>query len=187
MTKGCVYRLTNTVNGKKYIGKTIHFTTRMYYHATKHTKCHYLHNAIKKYGWNKFKREIIIDDVPEKDLSNIEMSYIDVENTLAPNGYNLTRGGEGCSGMTHSEETKRKLSIMNTGKKHPQFGKHRSKSTREKISIARRNKRVGSVTKKGRKWATYGPRWLGYKYLGLYPTKEAGRAAVKKYMESYDN
>lgn len=179
---GCVYRLTNTVTGKKYIGKTVNYKTRMYYHATKHTKCHYLKNSINKYGWENFKNEILIDDVPEEDLNNLEMSYIEVETTFAPNGYNLTSGGEGCSGLRHSEATKKKLSIMNAGSNHPQYGTKRSKSTREKISKGHRKRKVGSVHKKHNKWATYGPRWAGYTYLGMYTSKEEGEAVLKNYL-----
>jgi hypothetical protein len=37
--------------------------------------------------------EIIIDDVPEEDLENLEDSYIDVEDTLVPNGYKVQKKG----------------------------------------------------------------------------------------------
>ena len=86
---GCIYRLTNTTNGMKYIGKTVRYRERMKEHKKKSVK-KYISNAIRKYGWNNFKKEIIIDDVPQEDLDNLEQSYIEVENTVAPNGYNLT-------------------------------------------------------------------------------------------------
>ena len=105
---GCIYRLTNTINGRKYIGKTVNFKKRMSDH--KHSKDgYYIHRAIRKYGWNTFKVEKIIDNVPEEDLNNLEISYIAVENTKRPNGYNLTDGGEGVSGYSHTEEFKKKM------------------------------------------------------------------------------
>lgn len=107
---GCIYRLTNTKNGKKYIGKTVNYERRMKCHRySKKTKT-YLHNSIRKYGWDAFKKEILIDNVPEEDLDNLEISYIAVENTMTPNGYNLTIGGEGCSGYIHTDVGKKRMS-----------------------------------------------------------------------------
>ena len=157
----------------------------MKYHATKHSRCRYLFNSIKKHGWNNFKQEIIIDDVPEEELNNLEISYIELENTIAPYGYNLTKGGEGMTGFHHSQETKQNLSVMNTGKKHPQYGKKRAQETRKKISKARRSKRKGSTTQDAKSglWKAYGPRYMGYKYLGSHPTKEMARYIVDMYVQ----
>ena len=75
---GCIYRLTNTKNGRKYIGKTICYDKRMANHKNSHKKYvkskTYLSHAIGKYGWNAFKQEIIIDNVTEEDLNNLEIS-----------------------------------------------------------------------------------------------------------------
>ena len=102
---GCIYRLTNLVTKKTYIGKSVNFKQRMRQHKyPKKTDKTYLHNSIRKHGWDKFKKEIIIDDVPEEDLSNLEISYIEVENTMCPNGYNLTKGGQGTSGYKYTPE-----------------------------------------------------------------------------------
>ena len=73
----------------------------------------YLSRSIKKHGWDKFKNEIIIDDVPEEDLSNLEISYIEVENTMVPHGYNLTLGGEGSTGFKHTEKGREKIKQAN--------------------------------------------------------------------------
>lgn len=71
---GCVYRLTNLVTKKTYIGKSVNFKRRMrqHKHSMKKGKA-YLSRSIRKHGWDKFKKEIIIDDVPEEDLSNLEI------------------------------------------------------------------------------------------------------------------
>ena len=89
---GCVYRLTNTVNNKVYIGKTVHFKERMWKHKSGKLNTP-LSQAIQKYGWDIFKQEILIDEVPEEDLPHLEQSYMEVENTVVPNGYNLTKRG----------------------------------------------------------------------------------------------
>ncbi len=153
---GCLYRLTNMVNGRVYIGKTVNFNSRMSKHKTLKLKT-YISNAIQKYGWENFKQEKIIDDVPEEDLSNLEISYIEVENTLAPVGYNLTVGGEGVSGYKHTDEAIRKM----------------------------HNGRYGCVTfdKQCKKWSARSASPEG-KFIGLYFTKEKAEEALKHYNET---
>ena len=91
---GCVYRLTNTLTGKVYIGQTVNFKNRMCKHKSALSDPNtIISKAIQKYGWENFTKEIIIADVPEEDLRNLETSYIEVENTLVPNGYNVLTGG----------------------------------------------------------------------------------------------
>lgn len=91
---GCIYRLTCSVNKKKYIGKSVNFKSRKRNHKTKKLTCP-ISQAIQKYGWDAFKPEIIVDGIPKKDLGDLEDYYIDVENTLVPNGYNVYKGGGG--------------------------------------------------------------------------------------------
>ena len=153
---GCLYRLTNMVNGRVYIGKSVNFKMRMYTHKNSKTTT-YLSRAIQKYGWENFEKEIIIDDVPEEDLNKLETSYIAVENTMAPAGYNLTKGGDGCSGYKHTEETMRK---MHDG-------------------------RYGSVfyEKQYKKWRAVTNR-PEQKHIGLYFTKKKAESALKHYNET---
>ena len=54
---------------------------------------------------------------------------------------NMTWGGEGISGMHHSEESKRKNSEAHKGENHPLYGKHRSEETKEKISESHKGKK----------------------------------------------
>tara|TARA_B100000902_G_scaffold370979_1_gene396559 strand:+ start:265 stop:864 length:600 start_codon:yes stop_codon:yes gene_type:complete len=70
----------------------------------------YVHNSIRKHGWHNFKVEILIDNIPEEDLSNLEIYYIAFFNTMCPYGYNLTRGGEGTSGYKHTKKAREKMS-----------------------------------------------------------------------------
>ena len=157
---GCIYRLTNLINGKKYIGKTVHYRNRMTSHkCTTSSKCCYLKNAIKKYGWSNFKQEIIVDKIPEKDLSNLETSYITSENTMAPNGYNLTKGGEGISGYRHKEKALEKF-------------RHRE-ATRAKFGSVHFCSPFG-------KWKAVGPR-PRVKYIGHYNTEQKARDALEHY------
>ena len=164
---GCVYRLTNLITKKTYIGKTVHFKRRMGEHKRSiKTGKTYLSRSINKHGWDKFKKEIIIDDVPEEDLSNLEMSYIEVEKTMRPHGYNLTLGGEGSTGLTHTKKTREKMK-------------------QSAIRRAANRDRFGCVffEKSFKKYRARGPR-PGEKSIGLYFTKQKAEEALKYFNET---
>lgn len=157
---GCIYKLTNKVNGKYYLGKTVHFKRRMSQHKRRRKKRKtYFYNAIAKYGWDNFQVEILIADVPEEDLNQLEMSYIDIHDSTNPKkGYNLTKGGDGISGFTHTDETKKKICMAN--KNH----------SADKGCI--------SFIKKLKKWqvrSIHSQR----KHIGYYSTKEKALRALK--------
>ena len=164
---GCIYRLTNLVTKKTYIGKTVNFKQRMRQHKyPKKTDKTYLHNSIRKHGWDNFKAEIIMDDVPEEDLSNLEISHIEVENTMCPNGYNLTLGGQGTSGYKYTPEQR--------------------ENSRQVIICRLANRdRFGTVTfrKRGKKYEVYGPKPVK-KYIGDYLTKEKAEEALNYFNAS---
>jgi len=104
-----VYCLTNKINGKKYIGKTIDYEKRMGEHKRDFRKYNRLiSRAINKYGWENFDKEVIECVNVADDLCELEKKYIKEHNTLHPNGYNLTEGGEG--GVL-SEESRKICSI----------------------------------------------------------------------------
>lgn len=159
---GCLYRLTNKITLMVYIGKSIEFNKRMGHHKNSKNKT-YISRAVRKYGWENFKVEKIIVNVPEEDLNNLERAYIAVENTKAPNGYNLTDGGEGVSGVVFSEESRKKM----------------SESRRRVLS---NRDRFGTVffDKRWKKWQVCSAR-PEYKYIGVYSTKEKGIEALNHY------
>ena len=91
--KGIIYKITNKVNGKSYIGQTrytIEFRWRQHQHKKDNT---YFHNAIHKYGIQNFSVEVLEECDVEK-LNSREIFYIAKYNTFKE-GYNLTIGGEG--------------------------------------------------------------------------------------------
>lgn len=91
--KGIIYKITNKVNGKSYIGQTrytIDFRWRQHQHKKDNT---YFHNAIHKYGIENFSIEIL-EECNIEDLSSKEIFYIAKYDTFN-NGYNLTIGGDG--------------------------------------------------------------------------------------------
>ena len=141
-----IYQIINLINSKRYIGK----------HSTNTINDNYmgsgiiLKKAIKKYGKEYFKREILEICLPcENHLNEREKFWIKKHDTFSSNGYNLTKGGDGVLGASinkgdknpmygkkYSIEERKRMSEARKGKKHWTFGKTMSKETREKISKA---------------------------------------------------
>lgn len=91
--KGIIYKITNKVNGKSYIGQTrytLEFRWRQHIHKKDDT---YFHNAIRKYGIESFSLEIL-EECDYSKLNEREIFYIAKYNTFKE-GYNLTIGGDG--------------------------------------------------------------------------------------------
>ena len=111
---GVIYKWTNKINGKSYIGQTIDEEGRKKDHIRGKYKC-YFHDAIKKYGIENFDYEVI-ERIEESLLSEREIYWINYYDTFN-NGYNLTLGGEGTRGFSHgfTEEQKKNLSEKHKG------------------------------------------------------------------------
>lgn len=150
MTFGYVYIVTNTVNGKKYVGQT----TRTVEERWKdHVRNCYRRDfpfpcALRKYDIDKFDIEVICECYSQEELDNKEIFYIREFNTISPTGYNCTEGGRGgipseevkkrisktLTGKIQSEETKKKRSKSLRGDKNHRYGISPSKEHRKKIS-----------------------------------------------------
>lgn len=105
---GFIYKITNLIDNKCYIGQTINtIEERWKNHLKKTSNCIYLKNAIDKFGIKNFKIEKLekIDDIDS--LNKLEIMYILKFNSLIPNGYNIKHGGN--SGGKHNNETKEKI------------------------------------------------------------------------------
>lgn len=109
-----VYLVTNLINGKKYVGYTQKsLEERKEVHLCKSKSKNNKHffylfpSAIRKYGIENFKWEILFEGNDLAEVLKLEIHYIKTLNTIAPNGYNLTKGG---NGGIPSEITKDKIS-----------------------------------------------------------------------------
>lgn len=115
-----VYITTNTVNGKQYVGD----------HTTKKLNDSYIgsgrpifQQAVKLYGKENFKKEILQFFSTKHAAFNAQEKYIKKYNTLTPNGYNISpKGGHMFKGSV-SENTKELIRKSKLGENNPMFGK----------------------------------------------------------------
>lgn len=93
---GIIYVITNKINNKKYIGQTINTLNVRWslhkYDANRGVE-RPLYRAIRKYGIENFTIEVI-ESIPRNKLNEKEKYWIKKLNTLTPNGYNLSPGGQ---------------------------------------------------------------------------------------------
>lgn len=112
---GLIYRITSTVNLTEYHGLTID-TLKERWNGHLHGArtaarggsdgCRHLYHAMNHYGYDKFKIEVIEDNLPMSTLGKRETYWI-MERSLHPKGYNLTTGGDHHQ---HHQETKERIS-----------------------------------------------------------------------------
>ena len=113
-----IYLLINNVNNKVYVGVTNNYQKRMREHKGTYNNC-LISKAIKKYGWNNFNTEILLEtDDAEYAYKIAETKFIKkFQSNNLDKGYNLTLGGEGTSGFSPSPETRQKMREKKLGKK----------------------------------------------------------------------
>lgn len=133
---GKIYALTNKINGKVYVGKTIN---SMAQRITKHKSANKtpIQKAINKYGINSFDVSILEYVNTDEGLNEREYFWICELNTRSPLGYNLTDGGEGCHNP--SPETREKLR---------EARKHLTDESRKKMSDWRKGIVYSEETRK---------------------------------------
>lgn len=91
-----IYKITNNINNKCYIGQSIHIKRRWIEHVTaskNENPLSLISKAIKKYGKDNFSFEIL-EQCKISELNEREMYWIKYYNSFG-SGYNMTAGGEG--------------------------------------------------------------------------------------------
>lgn len=101
-----IYKITNLLDGKVYVGQTARtLEARIDQHKRRSASA--ISKAIKKYGWENFKAEVIEECKTRDQLNEREIYWIKFYDCIAPKGYNLHPGGRNHA-MT--EETRRRAS-----------------------------------------------------------------------------
>jgi group I intron endonuclease len=113
---GIIYKATNVIDGKSYVGYTT--TTRrkyQHYYAAKSQDDvnNYFYNAIRLHGYDNFKWEVLKECDNQLMLNLMETFMIMVHHThWTEGGYNMTWGGDGMSGYKHSKQSIEKMKII---------------------------------------------------------------------------
>lgn len=107
---------------------------------------------MNKYGIENFSFEIV-EECKKDELSNKEKYWIEYYNTTPPNGYNLTKGGDGGNTFQYRtkdemEITRKRISEANSGTKNSFYGKHHSHETKAFLRKINLGKTLSKETKK---------------------------------------
>lgn len=154
MNNICIYKHTSP-SGKVYIGQT-NQKPEYRWDNGKGYKSGYFYCAIKKYGWDNIKHEVLFTGLDQLNADIIEEDLIYYYKQIGKS-YNLANGGSVNRGWKMSDEAKEKLRIISTGRtlsdeakekirlsklgeNNPNYGKSPSEETRQKISKAMKGK-----------------------------------------------
>lgn len=141
--KYIVYKHT-CPNGKVYIGITgTTLETRCGCGGCNYRKNTLFNRAIKKYGWDNIRHEILFTGLTKEQAEQKEIELIEEYKSANPEyGYNISSGGEsGNAGVVASKETRKKMSIAHLGNPS-NTGKKLSAETRRKLSEAHKGNKV---------------------------------------------
>lgn len=152
-------------NRKIYVGLTSRKPKYRWNNGDGYNLQPYLYNAINKHGWNNIEHIIVAENLTKKEACQLEIDLIKYWDTTNPkNGYNCLVGGQlgtyNCSELTRlkmsksakrrivSEETRKKISEANMGKKNGMYGHRYSEEEKIKIGNRSRGRKASEETKK---------------------------------------
>lgn len=140
-----IYKITNKVTGKFYIGSSVNFKRRWYMHKFelkrgKHGNIH-LQRAWDKYGEESFVFEVIKEVEPtRKEILKEEQIFLDTLSPYGENGYNISKEAGSILGYRHTKEARKKIVDS-------KLGKSRSEETKRKISEVQKGKTISQETR----------------------------------------
>lgn len=148
-----IYKITNMINGKVYIGQAKDIEKRhkdhinMSFNQNLHQYNYVLYRAIRKHGLENFSFEFLIE-VEEELLDLMEIYYIEQYNSYIyaenSNGYNMTRGGQsnrnGIVSKKQREKISKTLKGMHAGEDNPFYGKTHSEESKRRMSISQKER-----------------------------------------------
>lgn len=187
---GYIYKITNTVNNKCYIGVTTQANPneRWSHHKSAiraNIGCPFLQKAFKKYGEDAFKFEVLIICFNE-DVFKFENEYILKYNSMSPNGYNVAVGGiRGPTflGKHHSDKTKKILSQKSIAY-HNTPEMLRKHSERAKLFNSTHN--IGELLRKSEKWQkALKEGRIGHSKNGSYKQTDDCKKKISESLKAY--
>lgn len=117
----CIYKHTNKINGKVYIGKSQNIKERWSRQGACYKGCTHFYNAIQKYGWNNFIHEVLEDNLTSEWADFRERYYIKLFDSRNPDkGYNIAEGGTGGGHIKGANNVlNKKIICLETKKIYP--------------------------------------------------------------------
>lgn len=161
-----IYRITNLINGKIYVGQTKQILKERFQQHCLSKNNMLISRAIKKYGKENFKIEILETCINLEELNNSEIKWIKDLNSLNPNGYNVLEGGRNAK---LPEEMLKQKTDKISGKNNYLYGKKHSEETLKKMSDVKKNKKCSENHKKNISKANlHKPPFNKKMYKGIY-------------------
>ena len=155
-----IYKTTNLINGKYYVGKQKRYTDKYLGSGSA------LKHALKKYGRKSFKKEILETCESERELQTKELKWLDKFGAIKDKQcYNLVREtspnkhrsyddpdyrktlSQRVRIAMHRPEIHAKVTFNNSGENNPMYGKKRTMSFKNMVSQCQRGKRLTDETK----------------------------------------
>lgn len=183
-----IYRILNIITKKCYIGETKSKNVQTRWEQHKRTiennkGCPALRDAIKKYGIENFNFNVLIICF-DNDRFKYEIEYIKKYNTIVPNGYNITKGGEGggFQGKKHTEKVK---NIIKKQLKEKYINNPKLKNEiSERNTIIMQNEEIRNKIKNGMKNSEKLKKAIKEKRIGNYKKKSLDKETKNKISES---
>lgn len=146
----CVYKHTNTINNKCYIGITSQQPNRRWLNGYGYSKAQSkFYNAIQKYGWDNFTHEILFENLTFAEANSKEIELIAFYNSCEA-GYNTSTGGNGNPGHVVTPEMREQMSLAHAGQVSWTKGKPLTEEHKRSLSIAHLGKNTGKRSEETR-------------------------------------
>ena len=175
-----VYQHRNLKNGKSYVGMTSQEPKRRWGNGWGYKKQPKIWSDIKESDWNKdWEHNILGKFENEQEALNIEEMFIwlfdstnggynissygnnhyerseETKNKISDNHADFSGEKHPMFGKHHSEESKKKISEVNTGEKHPMFGRHHSEESKKRLAESKGVNGILQFSKDGEFIAEY--------------------------------
>lgn len=146
-----IYKATNLLNGKVYIGQTTRTLKERMGEHLRHNESVF-DKALAKYGIENFKVEVIDTATTTDELNQKEIYWISYYKSFGENGYNMCEGGGNTTGYHHTQAAKHIMSVAKKqtyiGKGNPFYGKHHSEESKQKMSESRKGRVINEEWRK---------------------------------------